>query len=250
MPNLLENHMKVTVITPVLNGENTIRRCIDSVKSQDHKEIEHIIIDGGSTDGTVEIIQSCNIPHTCGPDAGIYDAFNKGIQSATGEIIHILNADDMYAATDIVTRVVKHMTRLQLDICHGYVAQTDKAGQTVKQIGKETSRQELLSKMRLAHPSAFIRKQIYLAHGAYSVGFKIAADHEFFLRIWNASHIGFLPIVITKMELGGASNSQVELSYRESLAASILHGANPITATIRYYYERLKSTIPGVQPTP
>ncbi len=242
--------MKVTVITPVLNRASTISRCINSVKSQDYKDIEYIIIDGGSTDGTVEIIQSCSIQYTTEPDAGIYDAFNKGIRAATGEIIHILNADDMYAATDVVTRVVDHMTSLELSICHGYVEQINKTGQVIKRIGSDASKQELLSKMVAAHPSAFIRKHNYLKYGDYSVGFKIAADHEFFLRVWNASHIGFLPIVITKMELGGASNSQIELSYRESLSASILHGANPIKAIVRYYYERLKSALPGVQPKP
>ncbi|MCF6354351.1 MAG: glycosyltransferase [Candidatus Polarisedimenticolaceae bacterium] len=242
--------MKVTVITPVLNGASTISRCINSVKAQDYKDIEYIIIDGGSTDDTVEIIQSCGIQYISEPDAGIYDAFNKGIRAATGEIIHILNADDMYAATDVITRMVNHMISLQLSVGHGYVEQINQAGQVIKRIGKDVSKQELLSKMRVAHPSAFIRKHVYLKYGGYSVGFKIAADHEFFLRIWDACHVGFLPIVTTKMRLGGASNSQVELSYRESLSASILHDANPIKAIVRYYYERLKSILPGVQPKP
>ncbi len=242
--------MKVTVITPVFNSANTINECINSVKEQDYKNIEHRIIDGESTDGTVEIIQSSGVSYITEPDAGIYDAFNKGIRSATGEIIHILNADDMYASTNVVRHMVDHMTSLQLDICHGYVEQINDIDQVVKRIGKKTSKQELLSKMRLAHPSAFIRKHIYLKYGDYSVGFKIAADHEFFLRIWDAAHIGFLPIVTTKMRLGGASNSQVELSYRESLSATILHGANPIKAVIRYYYERIKSLLPWIQPKP
>ncbi len=242
--------MKITVITPVLNGASTINKCINSVKEQNYRDIEYIIIDGGSTDNTVNIIKSSGVKYITEPDAGIYDAFNKGIRAATGEIIHILNADDMYAHHDVVAQMVTHMTDLQLDICHGYVEQINSAGKVVKRIGKETSKQELLSKMRLAHPSTFVRKRVYQSYGGYSVGFKIAADHELFLRVWNSTHIGFLPIVTTQMMLGGASNSQIELSYRESLSACILHGANPVSALCRYYYELLKSIIPGVQPKP
>ena len=97
--------------------------------------------------------------------------------------------------------------------------------------------------MRIAHPSVFVRKTVYEKYGLFSQGFTIAGDHEFLLRIWDPIKISFVPEVAVKMRLGGISNSQVELSYRESMAASLIHGASPLRALSRYYLERIKSKI-------
>ena len=97
--------------------------------------------------------------------------------------------------------------------------------------------------MRVAHPSVFVTKQIYNKYGPFSQGFKVAGDHEFLLRIWSSIKVSFIPEVLVKMRLGGLSNTQVELSYRESMAASLIHGANPLKAICRYYLERIKSKL-------
>jgi len=233
--------MKVTIVTPVYNGANTIQDCIDSIKLQDYPDIEHLVIDGNSTDNTLDIVKSNNIKYISEADAGIYDAFNKGIRLASGDIVHILNSDDMYAEKNIVSQVIQYMTDNNLDACHGYAEQINNKNEVVRRVGGDITKKGLLSKMKVSHPSTFIKRNVYQKYGEYSVGFKIAADHEFLLRIWDKINIGFLPIVTTKMRLGGASNSQVTLSYRESLAAAILHGKPAISSLVKYYIEIIKN---------
>ncbi len=240
--------MKVTVVTPVYNGAKTIKDCIESVKMQDYDDIEHLIIDGKSTDSTIDIVKQYNVRYISEPDAGIYDAFSKGVRLATGDVVHILNSDDMYAAPDVISKMVGFIRDENLDLCHAYVEQINAKNIVIKRIGKDSTKKDLLKKMRVAHPSTFVKKNVYQKYGEFSVGFQIAADHEFLLRVWDKINIGFLPIVITRMRLGGVSTSQVKQSYKESMAATLLHGADPVKAMVRYYYELLKAKVPGVQP--
>lgn len=235
--------MKLTVVTPVFNGAATIRNCIQSVRDQDYAEIEHIIVDGGSTDGTIDIVRGYGIRYLSEQDAGIYDAFNKGVQLASGDVIHILNADDMYAWPDSASSVMVHMQTGKLDLCHGYAEQIDPNGKVFKRIGKDLDRKELLNKMRAAHPATFVAKSVYRKFGAYSVGFKVAADHDFLLRVWDKVRVGFIPKTIVKMRIGGISTSQFVLSYRESMAAAIINGRSPLAAYIRYNYEIIKNAL-------
>lgn len=235
--------IKVSVITPVLNGIATIADCIASVKKQNYPNIEHIVIDACSTDGTVAYLELQQIKYLSEVDTGVYDAFNKGIKLATGDIIHLLNADDYYENDYVVSDVVAKMQAEQADLCHGYIAQIDDKGAFVKRVGKALAKKELLSKMRVAHPSVFVRSNVYLEYGYFSPAFKVAGDHEFLLRIWDTIRISFIDKVCVNMRLGGISNSQVELSYRESMAAAIIHGAKPWQAGVRYYYELFKNKI-------
>ncbi|MBU2892236.1 glycosyltransferase [Colwellia sp. D2M02] len=234
---------KLTVITPVLNGINTIADCIASVKAQNYKYIEHIIIDGNSTDGTVAFVLSQGLRCVSENDTGVYDAFNKGILMADGDVIHILNADDCYAHEQVVSNVMATITQEESDLCHGYIHQVNSQGNVVKRVGKQLTKNELLQKMRIAHPSVFVRKSVYDNYGRFSQGFKVAGDHEFLLRVWSKVRISFIPEVLVNMRLGGLSNSQVSLSYRESMAAALIHGANPLNALARYYLELLKNKL-------
>lgn len=235
--------MKISVVTPVYNGADTIRSCIESVKSQDYSDLEHIVIDGGSTDGTLDIIREYGLSHTSEPDAGIYDAFNKGVTRANGDIVHILNSDDMYSSAHSVSLVAEHMTTQGLELCHGYAQQVDTTGRSVRRIGKDLHKRELFAKMRVAHPATFVAKSVYRKFGTYSVGFRIAADHEFLLRVWDRVKIGFLPEVLVRMRIGGISTSQFVASYRESMAAAIINGQTPLRAYTRYNYEIVKNAL-------
>jgi len=232
---------KVIVVTPVLNGEQTIKDCLESVKMQDYPFVEHLCVDGNSSDGTLDIITKSGVKYISGQDAGIYDAFSKGVIAADGDIIHILNADDFYASKNIVSSAVDFMQKHELDLCHGYIEQIDVKGKSIRRVGCIQDKKALLSKMRVAHPSVFVKKSVYNKYGVFSVGFKVAGDHEFLLRVWDKVAVGFLPIVFVKMRLGGASNSQVDLSYRESMAAAILHGRSPLRGVIRFYWETIKN---------
>ena len=243
-------HPKVSVITPTLNCAATLDSCIQSVASQDYGNIEHIVVDGESTDGTLELLKPNNIDIISEKDTGIYDAINKGIARANGEIIHILNADDWYKHETVVSRMVTFMVDKELDVGHAKVEQVNKQGRLVREVGHDVSRRKLLRKCKVAHPAAFVRRSVYEQFGNYSIGFRIAGDHEFFLRIWDQVRVGFLPEVMTVMRLGGVSNSQVGLSYRESMAAALLHGQSPAAAFTNFHYEMLKSAILKIKPGP
>ncbi|MAG76691.1 MAG: glycosyl transferase [Colwelliaceae bacterium] len=235
--------MKVTVVTAVLNGVSTIAECIASVQAQSYANIEHLVVDGGSTDGTIELLESMGVSFISSRDAGIYNAFNKGIRLATGDVIHILNADDKYKNNKVVEDVMSKLSETAADICHGRIEQTSDTGEVLRLVGRDINLTQLRKKMWVAHPSVFVRREVYSTYGLFSEGFKVAADHEFLLRVWSKVNITFLPEVLVTMRLGGASNSQVELSYRESMAASVIHGAHPLKAVTRYYFERAKSLL-------
>ncbi|MBC8441368.1 MAG: glycosyltransferase [Deltaproteobacteria bacterium] len=232
--------MKVTVITPVLNGAKTIADCINSVKMQDYPNIEHLVIDGCSTDGTLDILNKTNIKYISEPDTGIYDAFNKGIFYSKGDLIHILNSDDYYANSNVVSKVVKIMIDGEYDIVHGFVKQVDINQNPVWTIGKDVGKKQLLNKMKVAHPSVFIKKAVFIKYGGFSVGLKIAGDYDFILRIWDNINKFFLPETLVLMRMDGVSNKQIGLSYRESIAVSIIHGQNIFNACYRYYWEMFK----------
>lgn len=238
--------MKVSIVTPVYNGEKKIANCIESVQSQDYADIEHIIIDGGSTDNTLNIIKSYGVKYISEKDAGVYDAFNKGVSLSSGEVVHILNSDDVYRDCNRVSLVIREMAVNDLDVCHGYVELSSSDRQYVKIIGKDVSKLDLLKKMRVAHPSTFVRREVYSKYGGFSVGFKVAADHEFLLRIWSNVNVGFVPEIIVNMSVGGISTSQYKKSYAESFAASLINGFSPWKAFYYYNYEMIKRRIIGV----
>lgn len=232
---------RVTVVTPVLNARATIEDCLRSVADQDYPEIEHIVVDGQSSDGTLEILEASSAQVISERDSGIYEAINKGIARATGEIVHILNADDHYKHGAVVNRMVGFMLERELDVAHAKVEQVDARQQVRRVVGSDVSHRRLLAKCRVAHPSVFVRREVYERFGGFSTRFRIAADHEFLLRVWPRVAVGFIPEVTTVMRLGGVSNSEVRNSYRESMAAALLHGRPPALAVSAYYLELLKS---------
>ncbi|MFV8816192.1 glycosyltransferase family 2 protein [Haliea sp. E17] len=237
-----KHDLKVTVITPVLNGEETIAECLESVRSQSYGNVEHLVIDGCSNDSTLDIVREYSVSYRSEKDTGIYDAFNRGVRYATGDIIHILNADDFYASPNSIQTMVAFMTANNLDIGHGLVEQFSSDREKTIKVGKDIKKPELLRKMRVAHPATFVRKSVYENHGRFSEGFKIAADQEFLLRVWDKVEIGFIPEVIVKMRIGGISTTQFLNSYKESMAASILHGQAPTKAYLIYCYEIIKNS--------
>ena len=239
----MSEQLRVSVITPALNSAATIEACVQSVASQDFNNIEHIVVDGDSTDETCKLLKPYKVDLISERDTGIYDAINKGLARASGEIIHILNSDDHYKHESVLSRMVAFMTDHQLDVGHAQVEQVDSKAKLTRLIGHDVTRKKLLRKCTVAHPAVFVRQTVYERFGKFSIGFQIAGDHEFFLRIWDQVKVGFLPEVMTVMRLGGVSNSQVGLSYRESMSAALLHGQSPAAAFANYNYEILKSAI-------
>jgi len=206
--------MKVSIITVCYNSAATIENTIKSVLSQTYPNIEHIIIDGGSTDGTLDVIERYRkkvAVVVSEPDRGIYDAMNKGIARASGDIIGTLNADDFYACSDVIENVVRVMERSRVDVCWGdleYVSPRD----INKVVRYWRSSEYTLGKFKRGwhppHPTFFVQRTVYEKYGKFNLEFKIAADYELMLRFLEKCHVVsvYIPRTLVKMRTGGASN--------------------------------------------
>lgn len=228
--------LKVSIITIAFNSGETIEDTILSVVNQDYSEIEYIIIDGGSSDNTLDVVAQYKDKVSkviSEPDKGIYDAMNKGILHATGDIIGILNSDDIYADQKVITDVVKaigNKDALYADLVYVKRDETDVVTRYWK--SGEYKKGDFLKGWMPPHPTFFIKKSCYDQHGNYNLQLKSAADYECMLRMIHKHQISisYLPRVITKMRVGGQSNVTVNnrlKANREDRMAWELNGIKP-----------------------
>ena len=213
--------MKVSIITVVFNGEKYLEDCIQSVLNQDYKNIEYIVIDGSSADKTLSIIERYRnqihyfISET---DNGMYDALNKGIKIATGDIIGILNADDMLASDDVISAIVREFKEKQPDGVYGNLNYID-LGFSKKIIRKWVSKQfvkrDILLGWMPAHPTLYLKKELFSLYGNYSLDFGTAADYELMVRFLYLHQVNakFLDKLFVNMRVGGMSNSSLKQRY-------------------------------------
>lgn len=208
--------MKISIITVVYNNEATIRNAIDSVLSQDYPDIEYIVIDGASKDKTFDIIQSYGDKITkvvSEPDKGIYDAMNKGVKLATGDVVGILNSDDLYASDTIISDVMELIQKEGTDCLYGdliYVRQDDITKKV--RYWKSGKQKDFKSGWHPPHPSFFVKKSVYDECGLYDTALRVSADFEMMLRILDKHkcRVSYLPKVIVKMRVGGESNRSLK----------------------------------------
>jgi glycosyltransferase involved in cell wall biosynthesis len=205
--------VRVSIITACYNRAATVGEAIESVAAQTHDDIEHIVVDGGSTDGTLDVLARHRaslaklIP---GPDEGIYDALNKGVAAATGDIVGFLHSDDVYARDDIIATVAERMQSASLDALYGDVAfvPPDDTGRIVRVYSSRRFHPARIARGWMpAHPALFLRRAVYGRYGAFKTDYHIAADFEFIARIFSAGRLryAYLPQVLVKMRLGGVS---------------------------------------------
>lgn len=215
--------MKISIITAVYNGVDFIEECINAVIAQRSVDLEYIVIDGGSTDGTLAIIEKYQheIQYLVSEkDNGLYDAINKGIKIATGDVIGILNADDTFANSNVLSEVLKFfMKNPDLDAVYGdlnYV--TALHGHIVRKWkSKDANWMDIGNGWMPAHPTLYLKKEIFEKVGFYALDLGTAADYDFILRIFYTYKINsrYLPILMVNMRLGGVSNQ----SFASRLAA-------------------------------
>ena len=248
--------MKVSLITVTYNSSLYLEECIHSVLDQQFHNIEHIIIDGGSTDGTLDIIKKYEThiaKWISEKDTGMYNAINKGISMATGDIIGILNSDDMFASNDVIDAIVTCFNEYKLDAVYGDLVYVNKKN-TNKVIrlwkGFTYSRFRFNYGWMPAHPTFYIRRELIGDSGGYESHYFTAADYEFMARYLYRYRISarYLPKLFIKMRVGGQSNitikSRLRANRRDYLAmkknripfpflASLL---KPIIKLHQFYY--------------
>lgn len=210
--------MKISIITVSYNSVNTIRDTIESVLNQTYKDIEYIIIDGGSTDGTVELIKSYgNKIHkfVSEKDKGIYDAMNKGIRLATGDVIGILNSDDVYFDEFVIEKVVKIFNEKKVDSLYGDLYYVDRydLNKVVRYWKSSNFKHGSFAKgWHPPHPTFFVKREIYEKYGMFDPTMEVSADFELMLRFLEKYHITteYLPEIMIKMRTGGESNKNIK----------------------------------------
>lgn len=217
--------MKFSLITVSFNNSAFIAETIDSVLEQDHTEIEYIIVDGASTDGTVDIVKGYGERiHTfiSEPDKGVYDAMNKGVQAATGDVIGFVNADDMLASIDVISTLNTAFEEGGEDAIYGdaYMVDPDDI-QNVKRFwkGGEYLRDKFRKGWMPPHLGTYIKRKCYLEHGSFRTDLSVSADYELMLRFMYKYKISvrYLPKVIVRFRLGGVSNRSLAHMWKANV---------------------------------
>ena len=239
--------MKVSIITVCYNSEKYIKSAIDSVLNQSYQNIEYIIIDGDSKDNTVNIINSYGSRITkfiSEPDKGIYDAMNKGLKIATGNLVGILNSDDFYFDNTIIENVVREINEkktdsLFADIIYVYPENTDRHVRYWR--AKPFKSGSFQKGWHPGHPAFFVKRDAYLKYGYFLVEFTLAADFELMLRFIERFKIStvYLPKPLVKMRLGGASNKNIKNMFIQNIECFKAFKANNINVSIFYPFLRL-----------
>lgn len=242
--------MKISIITPTYNSAKMISRTIESVISQNYIDLEYIVVDGWSSDGTDNIVLSykdkLNIKFISEKDNGIYDAMNKGIKMATGDIIGILNSDDFYNDNSVLSDVARNFEDPKIDAVYGDISYFSNDINKVTRYWKtgEYKERKLNNGWAIPHPSLFLRKSVYDKCGLFNLDFKIVADYEFILRILKIYKISvkYVPKVFVRMYAGGASgrlNTKINI-WKELKKAWIVNG---LETPICFIFRRIISKL-------
>lgn len=216
--------MKISIVTAVYNRAGTVRAAIDSVQAQIYPHIEHIIQDGGSTDGTIDIVRKAANASTVivsEPDHGIYDAINRGISNASGDAIGLMHSDDFFAGPQVIEKVVAALADPAVDGVYGdlqYVAADDLSRVIRHWKSGEYSAAKLRQGWMPPHPTLYLRREVFDRLGLYDTGLQIAADYDAMLRYMAKGGIAlaYIPEVLVKMRVGGESNRSIERVVQKS----------------------------------
>lgn len=226
---------KISIITAVYNRKGSIAQAIESVTNQTYSNIEHVIIDGASTDGTTEIIKQIIKPKDIflsEPDKGIYDALNKGLQMSTGEVIGLVHSDDFLANERVLSEVAKAFSDPNVELVYGDLDYVSKGNtdRIIRHWKSTPFNVDLLKQGWMpAHPTVFIRRSLYEKMGGYNLKYPIAADYDWCIRYLKKPDIKtiYIPRVLVKMRVGGESNGSILKVVKRNLEIySILRSNN------------------------
>ena len=216
--------LKISVITAALNCAHTIGEAIESVRLQQGADVEHIVIDGGSDDGTLDVVSRAGAHLACvvsEPDRGIYDAINKGLARATGDIVGLLHADDHFAGPDVLADVARIFEDPSVDVVYGdlqYVSACDTSKVIRHWCAGEFHPRRLARGWMIPHPTLYVRRRVFERIGIYDLRYKIASDYDYILRVLcdGELRVAYLPRVMVRMRAGGTSNRTLRNILRKS----------------------------------
>jgi len=252
----LGSGMRISVVTAVWNRVTTIDEALDSVACQDYTQIEHVVQDGASTDGTLEAIQAREDPRlslVSESDRGIYDAINRGIGRATGDVIGLLHSDDIFASQDVLTRVAEAFADPSVDAVYGdldYVAADDPSTVVRRWRSGAFTPAKLARGWMPPHPTLYLRREVFQAHGLYNTEFRIAGDYDGILRYFSQPEFRavYIPKVLVKMRTGGASNKSLKhilRKSREDYRALRQNNVGGLTALAAKNFSKVGQFLPG-----
>ena len=226
--------MKVSIITSCFNRAGTIASTVESVLSQDYPDIEYIVVDAASTDGTCDIVKSYAgkiARFSSEPDSGIYEGLNKGLQLATGDVIGILHSDDVFYASDTVSRVVSEMERTHAEFIYGngiFVKANDPNYVVRDWISGGYVRNNIAKGWLPLHTTCFVRRSVFEKVGYYDEGYNISADTDWLIRCLyvNSLKVAYLDDYLVRMRMGGASTNfrQMKKKWQEDFSIYHKHG--------------------------
>ena len=234
--------MKVSIITATFQSVRTLRDTIDSVRRQTWPEIEHIIVDGGSTDDTLSIVREyAHLNKVISePDRGIYDAMNKGIGLSDGEVIGILNSDDFYADERVIADIAERFMDPDVDAVYGdldYIDAKDSSRVTRRWKAGPYQPGGFRWGWMPPHPTFFVRRRLYVKHGGFNLEMGTCGDYELMLRMVHrhGARLSYVPRTLVKMRAGGASNASLEARLKANQndrLAWTVNGLNPYWFTL------------------
>ena len=242
--------MKISIITTTYNSAATVKDTLLSVNEQPYHDIEHIIVDGASKDNTLEIVKEFGkrvAKLISEPDKGIYDAMNKGIRAATGDVIGILNSDDFFSSNDVLSVVAKTFQENKIDALYGDVhfVNPDNLNKKVRYYSSKLFKPSLFRLGFMpAHPSFYMKRECYQKHGLYSLDYKIASDYDLLIKYLYKERINYqyLEKDFVTMRTGGISTKNIHsrlLLNKEIIKACRKYGikTNLFLLSLKYFYK-------------
>lgn len=230
--------MKVTVITVCLNVRDTIRDALESLVAQDYPHIEYVVVDGASTDGTLEIIREY-APHidtlVSEPDRGLYDSANKGLRRATGDVVGFLHADDVFAHRGAVSRIAEEFQRTNAECVYGdvdFFDPNDMSKITRRFRSGDYRKGSFSAGWHPAHTTFYVKRELLLKIGGFDEGYRIASDVDLMMKVMEVHHArtSWIPEVLVHMRAGGMSNRNLKSVIRANYECYLALKANGLPA--------------------
>lgn len=243
--------MKISIITVTYNSSKTLKDTIESVLKQTYKNYEHIIVDGLSKDNTMEIVKEYEtkydgkLKYISEKDSGLYDAMNKGIKMAIGDIIGILNSDDIYAHENVLQEIVEKFKETNCDGTYASLIFMDEETMKKPQRIWNSPKGKLKNGWHPAHPTLYLKKEVYDKIGLFNLNYRIAADYDFMIRVMKNEKIKleYINDYIVHMRTGGASTAGIKGYIKNLQEANLVLKSNKIKHPYIVNFKRILKTV-------